>query len=151
MKLIVTESDNGDSLSLPGEWELPTPTRDGYHAKKGEFKMTTVILSNGSKWAGQAPDTVDDLLDVLQKYALDRTFEKYGNFITRKPKYKQEFYAELGTDPDKTYNFFGNFRSLSHVFNIVTDDPEIVKKLRAAIRKNQKRADYLRQSTDYSF
>jgi hypothetical protein len=34
--------------------------------------METRILSNGSKWAGEEPDAVDQLCDVLKGYPLDR-------------------------------------------------------------------------------
>jgi hypothetical protein len=107
--------------------------------------MTTRIISNGSKWAGEAPDTIETLLRVLDTDILDKSFEKYGNFITKSPKYAESFYAELGTNPANTYNFFGNFRTVSHVFNIATDEIEVIKKLRKAIRANQKRPEYLSQ------
>jgi hypothetical protein len=44
-----------------------------------------LIISNGSKWAGEKPDTIDDLLNVLNKYTLDPNFEKYGNFVNLNP------------------------------------------------------------------
>ena len=92
--------------------------------------MGTTIHNNGSKWAGQAPDSVDKLLSVLQEYPLDRTFEDYGNFIQR---------------DGKTVRFWGNFYNLSHVFQIDTDDPDLISRLSGAVRDNQKREDYLSQ------
>lgn len=35
----------------------------------------TLILSNGSKWAGQDPDSIQTLLDVLGDNVLDPMFE----------------------------------------------------------------------------
>lgn len=99
--------------------------------------MTTAIISNGSKWAGDSPDTIDDLLAVLGTHALDRTFEpeQFGNFIFQHDK-----------QPGITC-FFGNFAELSHVFNIDTDDQNVIDLLTAAIRANQQRPDYLSQPT----
>lgn len=93
--------------------------------------MTTTIYSNGSKWAGEAPDTIDALLKVLTSAPLHRDFD--GNFI-----YPLE-------DMPGTTRFWGNFETVSHVFCIDTDEPDVIKKLTAAIRKNQQRADYLNQ------
>lgn len=91
--------------------------------------MSTVIHSNGSKWAGEAPDSIEVLLDVLGREALDPTFEEYGDFVTRR---------EGGS-----VLFFGNFAKLSHVFQIDSDEPAIVAALTAAIRANQRRPDYV--------
>ena len=93
--------------------------------------MTTTIISNGSKWAGEAPDIIDDLLEVLASQPLDRRFEMSGNFI-------EPFNGET--------RFWGNFLTVSHVFNIDTDEPDVIKRLTAAIRENQQRPDYLAQS-----
>lgn len=92
--------------------------------------METRINSNGSKWAGQAPDTIEQLLDVLNNYALDRRFEEGGNFIM---------------DREPGVRFWGNFLKLSHVFSIDTDEPQTIERLTKAIRENQKRPDYLAQ------
>ena len=74
--------------------------------------MTTIINSNGSKWAGQEPDTIETLLDVLAHHPLDNTFEPF---------------FEDG-------RFFGNFRNLSHVFSIDTDDADVIAQLNSAIK-----------------
>jgi hypothetical protein len=87
----------------------------------------TTITSNGSKWYGEAPDSIDKLLEVLKENTLDPRFIEYGNFII----------ADVGS-----VRFFGNFRDLSHVFNIRTDDPAIIAKLSRAIHENLRRDDY---------
>lgn len=97
--------------------------------------MTTTIHSNGSKWAGEAPDTLADLLKVLASHPLDRNFEQYGNFI----------YAGDPAILSGTTRFWGNFFTISHVFNIDTDEPEVIDALTRAIRANQQRQDYLAQ------
>jgi len=97
------------------------------------------IQSNGSKWAGQAPDSIEKLLEVLAEYTLDPSFENYGNFITPDPVAWDTLKPLY---PAGTVSFFGNFRGISHVFNIDTDEPKIIDALTRAIRANQATADY---------
>ena len=84
------------------------------------------IISNGSKWAGEEPDTIDVLLKRLEEYTLDPVF---GEFMTL-------------LDNGKIM-FFGNFFDYSHVFRIETDDSEICEKLTNAIVKNTMTDKYL--------
>ena len=91
--------------------------------------MTTDILSNGNKWAGQAPDDLATLLDVLGRHPLEGCF---APFIRADP-----------ASPGRV-SFFGNFTNVSHVFRVVTDDPEVIATLAAAIVLNVLRADYHR-------
>lgn len=93
----------------------------------------TNIISNGSKWAGEPLDTIEDLCAVLQSNPLDRTFEGFGNFVL--------------ADPDEPVRFWGNFFDLSHVFSIDTDDPAIIARLTALIRANQQTPAYLAQAS----
>ena len=86
------------------------------------------IIANGSKWAGQSPDTLQDLLAMLAAHELDPIFEKYGNFVL--------------TDRTPVVRFFGNFLTWSHVFTIDTDEPQTIKLLTSAIRKNQRTPAY---------
>jgi hypothetical protein len=86
-----------------------------------------IIHSNGSKWAGQEPDSIDVLKDRLRNYTLDKSFEDYGNFC----------YKDKGV-----YRLFGNFKNLSHVFRIDTDDKALVNEMRRLIKANKKRPDY---------
>jgi hypothetical protein len=94
------------------------------------------IISNGSKWAGQPEDPIEKLYEVLE--TLDPSFEDYGNFIDESTEW-------LGEDPypgKKVVVFFGNFWKLSHVFNIHTDEPEVIEKLTRLIRANQATPEY---------
>lgn len=86
------------------------------------MKFTTTITSNGSKWAGEAPDDIDTLIGVLGTHMLERWT---GNPVRK--------------IAPGTVRFFGNFHDLSHVFNITTDDPDIIRRLVAAIRANRAR------------
>ncbi len=98
-----------------------------------------IINSNGSKWYGQEPDGIPELLKALKKYTLDPSFEKYGNFVDHNPKY-------IGKKTQEKLNgctrFFGNFIDRSHVFSIDTDDETIINELEAAIQQNKQTEAY---------
>jgi len=97
------------------------------------------IISNGSKWAGQQPATIEELLTVLAKYPLDPTFEKYGNFINPHPTWLKKEAAELYKG---CTTIFGNFMECSHVFNVITDDSDTIAALSKAIEANKETAEY---------
>lgn len=82
--------------------------------------MGTIIHSNGSKWNGQEPGTVDVLIDVLGKWRLDK--ERFRRFTQRQS--------------NGAVRFFGNFMRLSHVFDIETNDADVISRLMRAIRNN---------------
>ena len=108
----------------------------------------TIIRSNGSKWAGEEPDTIETLCDRLQTHPLDKCFEDYGNFIVWTPRIAvQNGEGEwIGGEPlypgEGMVSFFGNFATYSHVFSIDTNDLEIIERLTRLIRANQQRPDY---------
>jgi len=83
--------------------------------------MATEIVSNGSKWYGQAPDTIEQLLAILVSHPLEPWSVIERSRVSR------------------TVGYFGNFRTISHVFNILTDDPAVIRRLSRAIRANQRR------------
>lgn len=115
------------------------------------------IVNNGSRWAGEAPAPLEELFAVLAERPLDRTFEAFGNFITGECR----GCVPVGFDPDGSQvykdigpiypeaptavRFWGNFYDYSHVFQVDTDEPEIITRLTTAIRANQQRPDYLSQ------
>lgn len=108
--------------------------------------MGTIIRSNGSKWAGQKPDSLEKLLEVLNGHPLRREFEAYGDFIERDPRNaKGESIGGLMGLAGESVSFSGNFHNLSHVFHIVSDDVDVIARLTAAIEANKQRPDYLRQ------
>ncbi len=82
------------------------------------------IHSNGSKWHGQEPDTLDELIGVLAQHTLDPSFEDYGNFVSDHDK-----------QPGVTH-LFGNFYGVSHVFRIDGTQAEL-QPIIDAIRANQ--------------
>jgi len=101
--------------------------------------MTTIIKSNGSKFAGQKPDSIEKLLEVLKKHALDPTFERYGDFAVR---VQGELAEHYGVDPTRAILFWGNFFELSHGFDIYTDDEQTIATLIAAIKENKSTSAY---------
>ena len=111
----------------------------------------TLIQSNGSKWAGEDPDTIEELLRVLKVEPLDKTFEKYGDFFSR--VHREDFIhpdLNFAKEWDGSMHFFGNFRLYSHVFNIHTFDQAIIVSLISAIEDNKQREDYKNQEP-YNF
>ena len=67
-------------------------------------------------------------MEILANQPLDSTFERFGNFVL--------------PEEGGITQFWGNFRHLSHVFSICTDDAALIATLTAAIRANQQRPDY---------
>lgn len=90
--------------------------------------MATQITSNGSKWCGEAPDTIEDLFHTLQTETLHPMFERFGNFVEEAPS--------------GLVRFWGNFATVSHVFQIDTDEPVLICGLTLAIRGNQATQSY---------
>lgn len=77
------------------------------------------IKSNGSKFLGERPDTIEDLLIRLQTNTLDPRFSPFIYNTT------------------EGVRFAGNFFDLSGVFDIVIEgEPDIEARLRGAIRAN---------------
>lgn len=118
------------------------------------------IQSNGSKWAGESPDNIEVLLEVLSKYNLDlpmfsnKDTSEY-TFITENPhsaKFNPDYphKSSLMWINDKPlYNvpvvsFFGNFEDISHVFSITTNHQKTIALLTEAINAN-----ILRQKTPH--
>lgn len=114
------------------------------------------IVSNGSKWFGEEPDTLGVLFGVLKNHPLDRSFEKYGNFIYVPREWAYGEHREIvaaGLIYPENLNMrhiFGNFFALSHVFNIATDELELILKFSLAIEENKRRPDYRSQEDPFS-
>ena len=104
------------------------------------------IISNGSKWNGEKPDSIDILIEVLKDYALDPMFEECGDFVNHNPTW-------LNPEAKEKYKncteIFGNFLTLSHVFNIITDDKNIIDKLAKCIQDNKSTGEYIRAKKEY--
>lgn len=91
------------------------------------------IINNGSKWAGEAPDPVEKLIERLKTEVLDPTFEKYGNFVMDA---EGEANKKLGI-----LHVWGNFYTVSGVFSLMGTLEEL-SEIIALIRENQTTAAY---------
>lgn len=87
------------------------------------------IISNGSPWAREAPVSVETLIQVLATEILDPRFEECGGFFFR--------------EPTGTFRAFGNFLTVSHVFNIRGTLDELLP-LARAIKAARRHPEYLR-------
>lgn len=88
---------------------------------------------NGSKWAGESPDSLDRLEEVLATEVLHPSFEHHRR---DKPPFRDV--TEAGTTL-----FHGNFWEVSHVFAVETDEPETIARLRSLIDANMQRPEYV--------
>ncbi len=84
----------------------------------------TIIHSNGSKWMGESPDSLDKLKERLNKNRLNlKDFAKCG-FVS-------------WNDKGDIIKLFGNFTDISGVFNIEGDsDNKELKEIADLIGKN---------------
>ena len=108
--------------------------------------METIIHYNGSKWAGQAPDDLQVLLDRMRDYSLSwpgtDPFMTWETFEQGPIMPADLICTDLGviTEDGATLVgkiiFSGNFYKISHAFRISTDDPEVIATLRHAIAEN---------------
>ncbi len=87
------------------------------------------IVSNGSKWAGEEPDSLEKLLEVLRTEILDPRFEERGSFVAR--------------TSNGIVRIFGNFLTVSHVFNIEGTEEELSEAIEA-IEANKQTEGYKR-------
>lgn len=109
------------------------------------------IMSNGSRWAGEEPDTVANLCEVLKTEPLDVRMFKSGFYSTgplcdakANPAWSYQSAGGVARwlDGERLYRadgvvrFFGNFANLSHVFNIDTNHAPTIAALRELIDAN---------------
>jgi len=98
-------------------------------------RTETKVLANGSTWHGEQPLPLAELYARLRENTLDPRFENYGNFIMHRK--------------DDGVRFWGNFFDVSHVFDVVTNDPGIISTLCFAIRDNQDSVRYREARKSY--
>lgn len=85
--------------------------------------MATEIVSCGLPGAEKLPDAIDTLLRVLEEYQLDTRWALFHRPLIK-------------TWENGQVAFRGNFLALSHVFDVRTDDPDVVYALTCAINAN---------------
>ena len=102
----------------------------------------TLIIGNGSTWYGQPEDAIESLIEVLKAQTLcPRLFHQ--NLYQNQPWDLSspnigEFEKWRGA-----HHFFGNFRTYSHGFNIVTLDEDLALTLQQLINANIKRDEFI--------
>lgn len=98
--------------------------------------MSTIILHNGSCFAGEEPDNIKELLEILKTETIEERF--FSPFILNKYNNEKRKYTNMCPikEKDGEYTFFGNFERLSHVFHIITTNKDIIKPLSDAIKRN---------------
>jgi len=109
------------------------------------------IWSNGSKWAGEQPDGIEVLLEVLASEPLRPDFEDYGGgFYYRLDDPQYGYMDETQREAIRgQVRFVGNFAHLSHVFCIDTDEPELIDSLTKAIDTNLASLAYQQAYQEY--
>lgn len=106
------------------------------------IQPVTIVNSNGRTRCDLGETAIDTLLEMLAAYPLDRSFERFGNFITPEAR---DMRGEWLDGVEGATAFFGNFFTYSHVFRITTNDPAVIERLSSAIAANRARADYQAQ------
>lgn len=101
--------------------------------------MHTIIKSNGSKWNGEQPDTIEQLIDVLGKHRLD--IERFGAFgfcvFGDSNGYSSRDYHEHNV------KIHGNFIDVSHVFEIEGVYKDLEKVIEAIEANLERQSDEL--------
>jgi CRISPR/Cas system Type II protein with McrA/HNH and RuvC-like nuclease domain len=110
----------------------------------------TLILTNGSKWGGEAPSAVQALIDVLAKEVLDPCFEEFHCYrpVVFSPIKGQGSNDSITRPWRGAAAFSGNFITVSHSFYIITKDEDVVKALTEAIEKNMATDEYQKLAYD---
>lgn len=114
-------------------------------AVRGDLATVTQTIIHGLGPYSGCPEasSVEDLLRLLKKQPLKRSFEAFGNFIIQRPL---DWKTDEPMYPEGMVLFFGNFLTYSFSFSIVTNDPDLIERLTRGIRANQARRDYLAQA-----
>lgn len=102
----------------------------------------TVIISNGSKFAGQKPDSVETLFRRLQKYTLEPSLAPHAARA-------QGPHLDTYFMPDGTLHARGNFREVSAGFSILTSNADLADTLTKLIAANLATPEYRRIWREY--
>jgi hypothetical protein len=88
--------------------------------------MSVIIRSNGSKWAGEKPDNLQALEKRLKKHPVADFTGVYG------------LQRGLAKVKYPSWQIVGNFKTVSAVFNVYTDEPKVYRKLKGLIYRNKR-------------
>lgn len=103
-----------------------------------DYILCHTVTSNGSKFFGEEHDTIEKLIVVLNNYTIEEFF--FTKYICNRDEEGPIIYKNMCPIdflPNGNVHFFGNFEKISHVFNIETNNIEIIEKLYTAIKKNK--------------
>jgi hypothetical protein len=78
------------------------------------------ILHNGSKFGGEPPATIDELIEVMHRERLER----FSRMSSVNPNECKTYEV-----PRESMRFFGNFENVSHAFDVFTDEPATIERL----------------------
>ena len=99
------------------------------------------IIANGSKWAGDPPDDLATLLEVLKKHPLEPAFAfRKGTKQLRITPRVDDYIRPVTPRPPEIGDTIanGNFITVSHVFLIIGKEEEFTE-LSQAIEANLKK------------
>jgi len=91
-------------------------------------------------------ENIDELIEKLKKYTLDPTFEQYGNFLMKNPKFPKN--PQMTKEYKGWYSLFGNFYDYSNAFSVLFFDDKLARKIRRLIRKNQRSDSYIKAKNE---
>lgn len=95
-------------------------------------------------WCAE-PDTLDRILGDLEKHTLSPELGAFG-FIDRSPQWIRPADAERYAG---CAHVLGNFDSYSGVFEVITDDADVIERLSAAIARNMATPEYAEAKRRY--
>jgi hypothetical protein len=90
-------------------------------------------------------NSLEALFKMLAEHPLERTFAAYGDYL--EPPVWNDPNA-VGWAPDGSdveFTFWGNFHDYSFGFNLTTNDPVLVERIKLAVEANCARADFQAQ------
>lgn len=106
--------------------------------------MPTIIRHIRHPFDQDAEHKLATLLSHLAEQTLEPTFEEYGDFMSEcEPSWWEALGDEVaGMDRRLAVHVWGNFHTLSAVFDLITDDEAVIAALALAIRANKSTVAY---------
>ena len=121
------------------------PSEHWETVQESQHRPFLYIVSNGSKWAGEEPDDLDDLLLMLGSHPLREERGDHGevdpcegirNDDRKTPNAPRWVNGPRLFAVDGVRHYSGNFEDISHVFSLYTNDRDTIATLDAALAKN---------------
>jgi hypothetical protein len=108
--------------------------------------MPRTVIEYIGQHGGSGKRSLEHLFRMLAEHPLDRTFEAYGDYLETPvwSKPPRDGWAADGSDGECM--FWGNFFDWAYTFNLTTNDPELIERIRVAVEQNRARADFQAQA-----